>query len=87
MKKVNPWKLSTLVLAGALTYTLAAAHLPSAQAEPQPRMKAALAALLVAKKNLKAATPDKGGHRVAALAHVNKAIAEVRKGIRFDNRH
>jgi len=29
----------------------------------------------------------KGGHRVKALAHVNKAIDEVKKGIEYDRTH
>ena len=33
------------------------------------------------------AAPDHGGHRVRALAQVRSGIAEVRKGIAFDNRH
>ena len=47
----------------------------------QPRMQAALAALENAKADLDAAIPDKGGHRVKAIALVNDAIAEVRAGI------
>lgn len=58
-----------------------------ALAEPQPHMRAALDALQTAEKQLAIAAPDHGGHRVKALAQVRSAIAEVRKGIAFDNRN
>ena len=46
-----------------------------------------VATLNVAKNQLKKATHDKGGHRVAAIGYVNKAIDQVQKGIDFDNAH
>jgi hypothetical protein len=52
----------------------------------QPAMQAALDHLLAARRELAAATPDKGGHRAKALALVDEAIEQVRKGIRFDRR-
>ena len=84
MKKLNPWKVSTIVLAGACTFMLASSHLSN---EPQPRMKAALAALKVAEHNLVKASADKGGHRVAAIGLTRMAMKQVRKGIIFDNKH
>jgi len=59
----------------------------SVYAEPQPKMKAALAHLQKAKQNLKQASKDKGGHRVQALKLINQAIREVRQGIKYDNKH
>ena len=56
-------------------------------AERQPLMNKALANLERAEKNLSNATHDKGGHRVEALKLVRQAIAEVRKGMRYDNRN
>ncbi|MFL6254844.1 MAG: hypothetical protein ACJ74T_07460 [Pyrinomonadaceae bacterium] len=53
----------------------------------QPHMQAALDKLQSARSNLEAATDDKGGHRVKALEHVNKAIDEVQKGIEYDRTH
>src|SRR5262249_2632982 len=53
----------------------------------QPMMQAARADLQTAKKELQAATPDKGGHRVKAIELVNSAIAEVNAGIAYDRRH
>ena len=53
----------------------------------QPFMRAARADLGTAKRELQKATPDKGGHRVKAIALVNSAIAEVEAGIAWDRRH
>ncbi len=53
----------------------------------QPHMQAARSSLQTAKSELQKATPDKGGHRVKAIALVNSAIAEVNAGIAFDRRH
>ena len=53
----------------------------SAPTPDQPHMMAALNELNNAKKNLLAATPDKGGHRGKALGFVNSALREVADGI------
>lgn len=50
-------------------------------APDQPHMKAALTNLENAKRNLEAATADKGGYRKLAIEDVEKAIDEVNKGI------
>jgi type VI protein secretion system component VasK len=60
--------------------------LPS-MAEDQPHMQAALEALRQAEKQLSESSHDKGGHRVRALQHVRQAIAEVERGMQFDNAH
>lgn len=57
------------------------------QAEKQPRMKAALASLIVAQGQLNKSSHDKGGHRVKALAATKEAIEQTQKGIAFDNKH
>ena len=62
-------------------------HDDEAFSPDQPHMQAALDKLQSARSNLEAATDDKGGHRVKALNHVNKAIDEVRKGIEYDRTH
>ncbi|MCA9617531.1 MAG: hypothetical protein KC731_00830 [Myxococcales bacterium] len=83
---MNPWKLSTLTLAGALAFVLAGpTAIPEAGAEAQPHMRAALATLRTAESQLVKATHDKGGHRIAALAATRQAIAQVEKGIAYDN--
>jgi len=55
--------------------------------EPQPHMRAALTSLRAARAHLDKAEPDKGGHRVKAIALVDDAIKETEAGIGFDNRH
>jgi hypothetical protein len=57
------------------------------KAEPQPKMGAALADLEAARAKLEHATHDKGGHREKALELVDAAIAQIKEGMRFDNRH
>jgi hypothetical protein len=53
----------------------------------QPHMDAALDALKSARRELDAATADKGGHRGNALRLVKQAITEVERGIEFAKRH
>ena len=60
---------------------------PAAGYEAQPEMRAAMEHLREAQRNLNAASHDKGGHRLRALDLVNQAIAEVQKGMEYDNRH
>ncbi len=57
-----------------------------AKAADQPRMQAALDALKTARRELEAATEDKGGHRKRAINLVNQAINQVERGIQFDRR-
>lgn len=87
MKQLNVWKISTVTLAAALALVVGGNLVQSAQAEPQPRMAAALAHLEKAHAELKAATADKGGHRVKAIDLTASAIAETKAGIAFDNKH
>lgn len=53
----------------------------------QPNMEKALSSLESANDFLEKATPDKGGHRVRAIALVKQAIAETERGIKFDLTH
>lgn len=85
--KVNVWKISTIVLAGALATVLGSSRMNEANAEKQPHMASALNFLEKAHAALSSATADKGGHRVKAMQLTNDAIAEVKKGIEFDNKH
>ena len=75
------------VLTNVLPAAVVAAVLPGTASADQPHMDEALEALRKARRELDAATTDKGGHRVKAIRLVNLAIAEVEKGIRFDRRH
>jgi hypothetical protein len=83
----NPWKLTSFALAALLAAVVGNAAINSADAEPQPKMKSALGHLESALSDLKAATADKGGHRVKAIENVNAAIDQVKKGIEFDNKN
>ena len=56
-------------------------------AERQPRMAAGVVALREARRQLKEAKHDKGGHREQAIALINQAIEQLREGIRFANMH
>ncbi|MBL8921474.1 MAG: hypothetical protein JNJ54_21620 [Myxococcaceae bacterium] len=78
MKKVLFTAVVSACLGGLATHAFA---------EPQPHMKAALAALETARAQLEKASADKGGHRVKAIALVTEAIDQVKKGIEFDNKH
>ena len=53
----------------------------------QPHMDAALAHLMEGRAELIASTPNKGGHREAAIALVDQAIVQVREGIAFAATH
>lgn len=56
-------------------------------AENQPRMAAGIVALREARKQLREAKHDKGGHRERAVALINQAIEQLREGVRFANTH
>jgi hypothetical protein len=85
---MNPWKLTTLVLAVALVLVVGLRAIDSASAspEPQPHMRIALRHLRAAKEELQRASTDKGGHRVRAIELTDGAILQVVEGIKFDNR-
>ena len=84
----NPWKLTTLGLASILAFMLAGGgSVAAVDADKQPKMHQALEHLRSAKNALEAATADKGGHRVKAIALTKQAIDEVQAGIKFDNKH
>ena len=84
---MNPWKLTSLVLALVLALVVGLRVVDSAWAAPQGHMQSALKHLRLAKDQLQRATPDKGGHRVKAIDLTSGAIDQVQSGMRFDNRH
>jgi hypothetical protein len=93
---MNLWKPVALVSTSALVLVVgyqAASASPEPQKPPQqigeaqPHMKAALAALNVAKTELGKAEHDKGGWRAAAQASTQTAINETQRGIAFDDHH
>ena len=56
-----------------------------AGAEKQPHMANAIVALREARRQLKEAKHDKGGHRRQALELIHQALDELKEGIRFAN--
>lgn len=76
----------SLAALGAVA-ALAGAFWAGKVAADQPHMEKAIDHLQSARRELNDATPDKGGHRERALKLVDDAIAETRKGMRFDRRH
>ena len=83
---MNLWKLTTLLLAGALAILLSFGAVgPASARAPQIRMKVALKYLKAASGELDKATADKGGHRAKAIELTSQAITQVEKGIAFDN--
>ena len=50
-------------------------------------MERALELLRQARAEIQAASRDKGGARVTAVEHINRAIEEVEKGIAYDRQH
>jgi len=76
------------LLAAAPALGVAAVLAGSTEARAaQPHMEAALDALKTARRELDAASADKGGHRANALGLVKQAIAEVERGIDFAKKH
>ena len=75
------------VLNKVLPAAAIAVVLPGRAKADQPHMDEALEALRKARRELDAASSDKGGHRARAIRLVNQAITEVEKGIRFDRRN
>ena len=53
----------------------------------QPHMQRALELLRQARAEIQAASPTKGGHRITAVEHINRAIEQVEKGISYDRSH
>jgi hypothetical protein len=86
------------VLAGLLAFAVIAtapllsAHLsgPSASvalaatAEPHPEIRAAIHALERAKGHLQKAAHDFGGHRVDAIAAIDKALEQLNLALKYD---
>ena len=66
---------------------LGATVLSYARVSDQPHMNAAFSYLQTAKNELKVAEHNKGGHRANAVGLVNRAIAEVNRGIQYAKSH
>jgi hypothetical protein len=77
--------IASLMIMSALTAVSCAAT--TTTHADQPHMQAALQSLQQARAHLANATHDKGGHRVDAIQAVDRAIAQVQRGIDFDRRN
>jgi len=75
-----------LAAAPALGVAAVLAGATEARAD-QPHMEAAMDALKTARRELDAASADKGGHRGNALRLVKEAMIEVERGIDFAKKH
>ena len=84
--QAHPVGIGVHVFASLFAATVAIDHVPTADADAQPKMKAALAHLQKAHDALQKASSDKGGHRVKALDLTKQAIEQVKQGIAFDNK-
>ena len=74
--------MKILKITFAMLAIIAATDLNSVRAD-QPHMKRALEHLRAAQAELQSAEHNKGGWRVRALEHVNRAIADTERGIAF----
>ncbi|HET7789721.1 MAG TPA: hypothetical protein VFK78_02905 [Gemmatimonadales bacterium] len=52
--------------------------------EPHPEIRAAIDALERARLHLKSAAHDFGGHRVAAIAAIDRALIQLRLALQYD---
>jgi hypothetical protein len=73
--------IAALSVAGAAVAMGAAALTAAPAAAAQPHMNHALSDLQAALNQLQVAVPDKGGHRVKAIALVKEAIDETTAGM------
>ncbi len=91
------WLSSSVAVAGlvfALSFPVAVPAAPrtpqpkpaparAAAAEPHPEIRAALANLREAREHLAHGAHDFGGHRVAAMQHVDEAIREAETCLKY----
>ena len=85
--------MTAAVLACTMTLTAAAQEKKEKPAvekkeamEQHPQIAAAMQHLREAKQNLEHAAHDFGGHRAAALKHVNEALEECRQALAYDKK-
>jgi hypothetical protein len=71
------------ILMFGLAYPAVAPAAP-ATPEPHPQIRAAIASLRHAKEHLEHAAHDFGGHRVEAIASVDRAIEQLEVCLKYD---
>jgi len=78
-------RLLSLAVLGVLTLGFAyPAVAPAASPEPHPEIRAAIGSLRHAKEHLEHAAHDFGGHRVEAIASIDRAIEQLDACLKFD---
>jgi hypothetical protein len=70
--------------AAALACTTPSACAAARAEEPHPELRAAIRALERARAHLQRAAHDFGGHRVEAIAAVDRAIEQLNLAIKYD---
>ena len=78
----RPGWMKILKISFAIVAMIAATGLNSVRAD-QPHMRRALEHLRAAQAELQSAEHNKGGWRVRALDHVNRAISDTERGMAF----
>jgi flavorubredoxin len=73
--------LSTVTTGAGLALV---AGVSAAYAEPHPAIRAAINALQKARNDLQHAAHDFGGHRVAAIESIDRALEQLRLALQFD---
>ena len=80
--RLNPWKLTTFVLAAALAVVIGGQHVATAEAAGPARLWKALSALRASKKLLDDAKDPPAPFHQQSLAVVGQAIAAVEREIK-----
>ncbi len=79
-------ELGLMVTGGVIAAGLVAGAKP-ALADRQPDMQRAKSSLYDAIQALRAASDDKGGHKIKAIELIESAIHEVEEGIHYADTH
>ena len=80
--RINPWKLTTFLLAAALAVVIGGSHVAVAEAAGPARLTKALSALRASKKLLDDAKDPPAPFHQQSLAVVSQAIAAVEREIK-----
>jgi hypothetical protein len=81
-RQINPWKLSTLLLAGALAFVIGTDRVSSADAAGPARLTKALSALKAGKKHLDEAKEPPAAQHAQSVLLVGQAISAVEREIK-----
>jgi len=79
-------KRMILAILTAIAFAFVLSMPITAQKEEHPNIQAAIHHLEEARTNLQNAAHDFGGHRSAALKHVNEALEECHEALKYDKK-